>query len=172
MGMLRQLENAVDFRQMIRQRFAPISILFLSILGATQTVQKSSPSDQDLTTDQKTMVVKLANLQKNFGKGMNSPAGVDLSLKEISRWKVEDRTLVKYELYAVGVPKDLIYSLLRVQISGKILKQLEGVTIASDGRAVCAGRKGTCSGSSPNSPIDLVFFCRKVRTYAAVGSLQ
>ncbi len=135
-------------------------ILFLSVLGATQTVQKSSPSDQDLTADQKAAVVKLANLQKSFGKAMNSP-GVDLSLKEISRWRTSDRTLVKYGLYATGLPKDLIYSLLRVQISGKVLRQMDGVTIDSDGRAICAGRKGTCSGSTPNSPIELVFFAGK-----------
>jgi hypothetical protein len=129
-------------------------------LGATQTVQKSSPSDQDLTADQKEMVVKLANLQKNVGKTMNSP-GVDLSLKEITRWETSDRTLVKYELYATGLPKDLIYSLFKVQISGKVLKQMNGVTLDSGGRAICASRKGTCSGSSPNSPIDLVFFAGK-----------
>ena len=106
------------------------------------------------------MVVKLANLQKNFGKKMNSP-GVDLSLKEISRWRVSDRTLVKYELDATGLPSDLTYTLFRVQISGNVLKQLDGVTLDAKGRAICAGRKGTCSGSSPNSPIELVFFAGK-----------
>lgn len=141
----------------MRHTFA---ILLLSILASAQTVQKSSPTDQDLTAEQKALVVKLANLQKNFGKKMNSP-GVDLSLKEISRWRASDRTLVKYELYATGLPKDLTYSLLRIQISGKILKQMDGVTLDSDGRAICAGRKGTCSGSTPNSPIDLVFFAGK-----------
>jgi hypothetical protein len=135
-------------------------ILFFSVFTSSQTVQKSSPSDQDLTADQQAAVVKLANLQKNFGKKMNSP-GVDLSLKEISRWRASDRTLVKYELHATGLPKDLTYDLLRVQISGKILKQLDGVTLDSEGRAICAGRKGTCSGSTPNSPIDLVFFAGK-----------
>jgi hypothetical protein len=107
-------------------------ILFFSVFTSSQTVQKSSPSDQDLTADQQAAVVKLANLQKNFGKKMNSP-GVDLSLKEISRWRASDRTLVKYELHATGLPKDLTYDLLRVQISGKILKQLDGVTLDSEG---------------------------------------
>jgi hypothetical protein len=104
--------------------------------------------------------MKLANLQKNFGKKMNSP-GVDLSLKEISRLKTSDRTFVKYELYATGFPTKSTYSLLKVQISGKVLKQLDGITIASDGRAIYAGRKGTCSGSEPNSPIDRAFFAGK-----------
>jgi len=80
---------------------------------------------------------------------------------EISRWKASDRILVKYELHATGLPKDPTYDLLRVQISGKVLKALDGVTLDSEGRAICAGRKGTCSGSSPNSPIDLVFFAGK-----------
>ena len=135
-------------------------ILLLPVFGAPQIIQKSSPSNQDLPADQKSIVMKLANLQKSFGPQMISP-GVDLSLKEIKRWKASDRTLVEYELYTTGLPKTPPYSLLRVQISGKILTQLEGVTIASDGRAICAGQKGTCSGSAPNSPIDLVFFAGK-----------
>src|SRR5438477_9517843 len=122
MEILQQLRNQLNSRTTVRHHLACPLILFLSVLGATQTVQKSSPSDQDLTADQKEMVVKLANLQKNFGKPMNSP-GVDLSLKEITRWETSDRTLVKYELYATGLPKDLIYSLFKVQISGKVLKQ-------------------------------------------------
>jgi hypothetical protein len=137
-----------------------VAIVLLSIFTSAQTVQKSSPADQDLSAEQKASVVKLANLQKNFGKKMNSP-GVELSLKEISRWRASDRTLVKYGLYATGLPRDLTYSLLRIQISGKILKQMDGVTLDSEGRAICSGRTGTCSGSTPNSPIDLVFFAGK-----------
>jgi hypothetical protein len=135
-------------------------LLLLSTVAAAQTVQKSAPADQDLTAEQKEMVVKLANLQKNFGRKMNSP-GVDLSLREIDRTPTTDRTLVRYELYAKGLPADLTYTLFKVQISGKVLKQLDGVTFDSNGRAICAGRKGTCSGSAPNSPIDLVFFAGK-----------
>jgi hypothetical protein len=135
-------------------------VLFLSFCGFAQTIQKSSPTDQDLTTDQTQMVTKLANLQKGFGKKMNSP-GVDLSLREINRWRASDRTFVKYELYGTGLPANSTFSLLKIQISGKVLKQLDGITIASDGRAICAGRIGTCSGSEPNSPIDLAFFAGK-----------
>jgi hypothetical protein len=135
-------------------------VVFLSIVGAAQTVQKSLPTNQDLTPDQTAMVMKLADLQKNFGNKMNSP-GVDLSLKEITRWRASDRTLVKYGLYATGLPKDLTYDLLKVQISGKVLMQMHGITLDSDGRAICAGRKGTCSGSSSDSPIELVFFAGK-----------
>jgi hypothetical protein len=131
-----------------------------SSFGAAQSVQKSSPTDQDLTPDQKAKVMQLANLQRNFGKKMNSP-GVDLSLKEIDRKTTTDRTLVRYELHAVGLPKNATYALVKVQISGQVLKQLDGVTLDADGRAICAGQKATCSGSTPNSPIDLVFFAGK-----------
>jgi hypothetical protein len=123
-------------------------------------VLESSPTNQKLTSEQIATLTKLANLQKNFGKKMNSP-GVDLTLKEIDRTPTTDRTLVKYQLYATGMPTDLTYTLFKVQISGKILKQLDGVTIDSKGRAICAGRTGTCSGSEPNSPIDLEFFAGK-----------
>jgi hypothetical protein len=141
----------------MRNALAYSLLLLLAIYAAAQTTWKSSPTNQDLTADQTATLMKLANLQKNFGKKMNSP-GVDLSLREISRWKSPDRTLVKYSLFATGLSKDLTYDLLKVQISGKVLNQMEGITLDSNGRAICAGRKGTCSGSTPNSPIDLVFF--------------
>lgn len=144
-------------------RFTSIlSVLFLSTAAFTQsvTVQQSAPTNQKLTPEQQETIVRLSNLQKKLGKSMNSP-GVELSLKEISRSRSADRTLVKYELYATGLPKNLTYTLDRVQISGEVLKFLDGVTLDGDGRAICAGRTGTCLGSGPNSPIDLVFFAGK-----------
>ena len=137
-----------------------VCLLLLSAHVVPQTVQKSSPNDQDLTAEQKNAVVRLANLQKNFGRITNSP-GVELSLREVKRSRTSDRTLVTYQLYTTGLPKDLTYNLLQVQINGKVLRFIDGVTLDSDGRAICAGRKGTCSGKSPNSPIDLVFFAGK-----------
>jgi hypothetical protein len=121
------------------------------LLCLAQTVQKSSPSNQDLTSEQTSMVFKLANVQKNFGKKMNTP-GVDLSLKEIDRSKTSDRTLVKYFLFAKGLPTDLTYTLYQVQINGRIVKFLDGVTIDPDGMARCTPRK---------APVELVFFAGK-----------
>jgi len=97
------------------------------------------------------MVVKLANLQKNFGKKMNSP-GADLSLKEIDRSRTSDRTLVKYFLFATGLPTDLTYTLSQVQINGQIIKLFEGVTVDSEGMARCTPRK---------APVELVFYAGK-----------
>ena len=150
------------------------SVLLLSTLTAAQsvTVQKSAPSDQDLTSQAQAAVVRLSNLEKAISTAsMNSP-GVELSLKEISRWRIVDRTLVKYELYAKGLPKNLTYTLVEIKISGKVVQSLDGVTLDADGKAICAGRAGTCSGKSPNSPIDLVFFAGKSRTQTIVVSFK
>lgn len=143
--------------------FRSLGVLVLSTatLAQSVTVRQSAPTNQKLTPEQQAAVVRLSNLQRNFGKsGMNSP-GVALSLKEIGRSRAADRTLVTYELYATGLPKDHTFTIFEVKLSGHFNKFLEGVTLDSDGRAICAGRKGTCSGSTPNSAIDLVFFAGK-----------
>jgi hypothetical protein len=85
-----------------------LGVLVLSAAAFAQsvTVSQSAPNNQNLTPEQQAAVVRLSNLQRNFGKSsMNSP-GVALSLKEISRKRAADRTLVTYELYASGLPKD------------------------------------------------------------------
>ena len=127
-------------------------------LGVTQAMVSKIESGHLQPTTQ--MVSKLANLQKNFGKKMNSP-GVDLSLRKIRRWRAADRTLVKYELYAIGLPTNVTYALVKIQINGTLIKQLDGIALNSDGRAICAGTQATCKGSAPNSPIELVFFAGK-----------
>ena len=123
-------------------------VAFYPFTSVAQTVQKSSPTNQDLTAEQQAAVIKLAKIQKNFGKKMNSP-GADLSLKEIDRSRESDRTLVKYFVFTSGLPTDLTYTLYRVQMNGQIEKSVEGVTLDSDGMARCQPR---------NAPVELVFF--------------
>ena len=142
--------------QKSRQSLTSASIVFLSLFGFSQTVQKSLPNDEELTSGAKETLVRMTNLAKDFKK-LNSP-GVTLSLKELSRWRAADRTLVKYQLYAAGLPQTSTYTLVQVQLSGQSLQQLTGITLDGDGRAICAGRPGTCRGKSPNSPVDLVLF--------------
>lgn len=143
-----------------------LCIISIFLTTAPNFAQQTPPQDtpqpaqntaQDLTPEQRGKLEKLARLQKNFGKSMNSP-GVDLTLKEVSRSRSADRTLVTYELHATGVPTNSIFTLYQVQIDGSIIKNLEGVTIDSKGIAVCAGREGTCQGNGPNDPIDLIVF--------------
>jgi hypothetical protein len=135
--------------------------MFLQTGQAAQTTDQSARDTvQDLTPDQKAKLEQLAKLQKNFGKGMNSP-GVDLTLKETGRSRTADRTLVEYGLYASGLPKNTTYTLFQVQLDGTIIKNLDGVTLDDNGRAICAGRPDTCQGNGPNDPIDLIVYAGK-----------
>ncbi|MEQ1354109.1 MAG: hypothetical protein ABLT11_08825 [Candidatus Acidiferrum sp.] len=133
---------------------------FFSLGAAAQG--QTIGSAASLTPELRAKVDQLSNLQKNFSntKKMNGP-GVQLSLKEVERSKATDRTLIKYRLYAEGLPKDQIYTLFVIQIDGSVVKNLEGITLDSAGQAVCAGREGTCEGDGPNDPIDLVVFAGK-----------
>ena len=143
--------------------FVCLYALSLSTLAMAQsvTVQKSAPSDENLTPEAQAAVVRLSNLEKAIWNGtLNSP-GVKLSLKEVSRSRATDRTLVKYELYATGFPKNLRYTIAEIKISGKVVQSLAGVTLDEGGRAICAGLTGTCHGNGPNDPIDLVLSAGK-----------
>lgn len=126
-------------------------------LAQSQSTSSSSPS---LTAEQKTKVEQLATLQKNFGKKMNSP-GVDLSLREISRSRTTDRTLVTYSLYATGLPRTTTYTLYQAQLNGSLVQSLDGVTLDASGMAICSGKEGTCKGNGPDDPIDLVLYAGK-----------
>ena len=137
---------------------ASVFLLSTIVVAQSVTVQQSKPTNENLTPEAQDAVVRLSNLEKAiWTRSTNSP-GVELSLKEITRWRVTDRTLVKYELYSAGLPKNVTYTLVEIKISGKVVQSLTSVTLDADGRAICAGRPGTCSGNGPSSPIDLVFF--------------
>jgi len=108
-----------------------LSVLVLSTTALAQsvTVRQSAPTNQNLTPEQQATVVRLSNLQRNFGKSSTNSPGVALTLKEISRRRATDRTLVTYELDATGLPKDHTFTIFEVKISGQFNKFLEGVTL-------------------------------------------
>ena len=140
------------------------SILVLLPCALSQSDPQSSPTlssspntFQSFPPELKDKIKKLAALQKNFGPKMNSP-GVKLSLKEISRSRLQDRTLVTYGLYAIGFPPNATFTLFQVQIDGAIIKNMDGITLNAAGRAICAGKEDTCSGNGPDDPIDLVLY--------------
>ena len=68
---------------------------------------------------------------------------------------------MKYELYATGLPKNPTYTLLEIKISGQIAQVMNEVTLDAGGKAICAGRPGTCRGNGPDDPIDLIIFAGK-----------
>jgi hypothetical protein len=138
--------------------------LLLVAIAVAQSDRSAEPSPQsarntaqDLTPEQRAKIEWLSNLQRNFGKKMNSP-GVELSLKETNRSRSGDRTLVTYSLYGTGFPSSATFELVQVQIDGAVNQIMEGVTLNAKGEAICAGREGTCRGNGPNDPVDLVVY--------------
>lgn len=144
------------------------SLLFLPLvlLGALEIVQASQATTAQtqsrsavgidaLAPEQRTRIEQLAKLQKHFGKDLNS-SGVDLTLKEIGRSRIDDRSVVQYELYATGFRANSDFTLFQVQMDGSTVKRAEGVTLDKNGRAICGGEKGKCQGNGPDDPIILV----------------
>jgi hypothetical protein len=142
--------------------FVPVFFLATIVVAqsdgrAIQTSQLAGNTAQDLTAEQKVKVDHLAKLQRDFGKKMNSP-GVELSLKETTRSRESDRTLISFGLNATGLPSNTTFSLFQVQMDGTTRKLMEGVTFNAKGEAICAGRQDTCQGNGPDDPIDLVVY--------------
>jgi hypothetical protein len=148
---------------MTRYSLLFLPLLLLGALEIVQTSQATTAQTQSqsavgidaLAPEQKTRIEQLAKLQKHFGKDMNSP-GVDLSLKEIGRPRIDDRSVVQYELYATGFRANSNFTLFQVQMDGSTVKRAEGVTLDKNGRAICGGEKGKCQGNGPDDPVVLV----------------
>jgi hypothetical protein len=85
-----------------------------------------------------------------WGPKASSP-NTRLTIKESAR----SGQLIQFRLYAEGVPKDAIYTVVTWPVTQKGPSQsLAGVTLDESGVAICAGRPGTCGGDKPNDPID------------------
>lgn len=129
--------------------------------GTPAKVDAADPTTlAPMTEQQKATMLKLANIQKHFGKELNSP-GVELSLKETGRAHQADRTLVTYNLYAQGFPEGSVFTLVIFQLDSSVQQVMNGVTLDKNGMAICAGREGTCKSDQPNDPIDLAIFAGK-----------
>jgi hypothetical protein len=104
----------------------------------------------------------LIDAHRRWGPGENSP-GANLSLKELSR----ERGKVVYAMYSTGLPRDRVYDSVEWPVTLDAPRvNLPGVTFDSSGRAVCAGRPGTCgTPTTPDDPIDLTFFPVKGEPY-------
>jgi hypothetical protein len=173
MAILRQLRRAgnlpyqKEHSDLRRHAAVPVFLLifFAVALGQSDHDAQMPPAtthgeSQGLTPEQKAKVEQLGKIQKNFGKKMNSP-GVELSLREMTRSRAADRTLVRYRLHGTGLPSNITFALMQMEIDGTITQVMDGVTLDASGRAICAGREGTCQGNGPNDPIDLVVYAGK-----------
>jgi hypothetical protein len=142
----------------------PVLLLVTIAVAQSEHSSEAPPparnTAQDLTPEQKAKIEQLAKLQKHFGKDMSS-SGVELSLKEIARSYAEDRTLVKYDLYATGFPPKTSFTLYQVQLDGSVVKTLERVTLSNQGLAICGGTGAMCQNSGPDDPVEMIVYAGK-----------
>ena len=94
----------------------------------------------------------LAKLHEAWGPKASTP-GASLVIKE----SVRAGQVISLRLYANGVPKDKVYSLVAWPVTQKgPSEQLGGVMLDASGLAICAGAPGTCgSANKPDDPIDI-----------------
>ena len=128
-------------------KFSYMVALFAIGVSAT-FAQQSNPSNANVQD----AVASLVMSHNNWGPQASTP-NVSLVIKESAR----SGKIIKLRLYAEGVPKDGIYSIVAwpVTTKGPSVTQ-QGVTLAADGLAICAGTPGTCRGDRPDDPVDLV----------------
>jgi hypothetical protein len=122
--------------------------------GTAQESAQAIGSASDLGRLQRSKIEQLAMLQKDFRKPASEP-GVDVQLRESSRSQVEGHTVVDYDLFAKGIPRNDTYTLFQVQLDGSLVENLQGITFDERGTAICEGRKGTCQGNGPDDPIGI-----------------
>jgi hypothetical protein len=81
--------------------------------------------------------------------------GAGLSLAEVSREIIPGRSVVRYQLAVTGGKPGAVYSIVLRLLGGDQKTILRGVTVVSNGVAVCSGREGFCG--SPARPDDPVY---------------
>ncbi|HET6200192.1 MAG: hypothetical protein ACHQJX_12235 [Candidatus Acidiferrales bacterium] len=117
--------------------------------------------DSDLLAKAKQEAGHLASIQTNWGQKMSSP-GATMTLKEVSRESVNGATGIEYHIFATGMPKDKLYSLVAVSFDLRPVTYLQGITLDDSGMAICVGRPETCGDSSkPNDPVEPILLAAK-----------
>jgi hypothetical protein len=141
----------------VRLKFAPTLHDFITCAALTLiTFARLVGADEGQAF--KASLDSLLAAQHEWGSKMSTP-GATISLRETSRGKVDDHTVVRYRIVSSGLPRDQTYSLVMWQLGGQPQVSLVGVSLDQTGLAVCAGRAGTCGDrAKSNDPIDLVMF--------------
>jgi hypothetical protein len=105
----------------------------------------------------------LVQQQQAWGEVTSTP-GAKMIFKEKSRNKTSQGTLVSYDLFTVGLPKDQHYALVAWPLNEKIQPMQSGISLNADGRPTCAGKsKADCRPNKPdaNPIIDIVLYAAK-----------
>ena len=121
-------------------------MLLLALLSAQPVLGQAKANMQDAVT-------KLVKMHNAWGASTSSP-NAKLTIQESSR----PERIMKFRLFAEGVSKDEVYSIVVWPVTQKQPSEAQGgVTLDASGLAICAGTPNTCRGDGPNDPIDLVF---------------
>ncbi len=125
-----------------------LTLLLAALTAPLSMEQEAPPSNEDVSN----LAASLVRAHQNWGPKASTPDST-LTIKESSR----SGNVIRFRLYAAGVPKDTIWSLVAWPVTQKSpTAVLQGVTLDDSGLAVCAGTTGTCGSSAkPNDPIDL-----------------
>jgi hypothetical protein len=145
-----QTENARVYCTAILTLMSCPLIALISLLLSARFVygQDASPHSNAKTQE---AVSNLVRMHEAWGAKASTP-NTRLAIKESAR----SGQIIKFRLYAEGVAKEGIYSIVTWPVTQKGPSQnLAGVTLDASGLAICAGTPGTCGGDKPNDPIDL-----------------
>ncbi len=125
------------------------NLLLLALAGAQLVCGQDSTSTS--VADVQDAMRNLVRMHNAWGSKGSTP-GTSLAIKESSR----SGQVIKFRLYAEGLPKDEIYSIVTWPVTQKGPSELvKGVTLDAAGQAICAGTPTTCSGDQLNDPIDI-----------------
>jgi hypothetical protein len=134
-------------RPLLGTVLSPLALLGVQLVYGQDTPRSSKPDVPDAAAN-------LVRMHNAWGAKASTP-NTSLAIKESSR----SGSVIKFRLYAEGVPKDRIYSIVGWPVTQKAPSEvLKGVTLDASGLAICAGTPTTCGGGDkPDDPIDLVF---------------
>lgn len=134
---------------------AALALAAFSQSGHGQGSPQSAAASADDNKRMGELITQIAQLNQVWGAKLTTP-GASLKLKLISGNPTRP---FKYHLYAQGLPKDAIFSIMQWPVTqNQPSELLGGVTLNAEGLAVCAGKPGRCgSADKPDDPIDYVF---------------
>ncbi|MFL6426925.1 MAG: hypothetical protein ACJ71S_01680 [Acidobacteriaceae bacterium] len=146
----------------IRPILLILALLILHICFAQDTPASSAQSGGTavIPGPPELQKVLLQIVQKQLLFESNSVStGATISLRELSRQHLGDRTFVKYELVGSGVAPQAPYSILRLGLDNSLQPVFKKASVLQDGTLVCpATIAALCGLNKPGEPLTLNFF--------------
>jgi hypothetical protein len=135
-------------------------IFLVVVISASLHAQQKQDDGMSIAT-------KLVNVTRDWGEKMSTP-GLTAEMREVKRTSDGGRLLVQYHIYIKGAPREQSFTAISWPINAREPQEvISGITLASDGLAVCAGRKPDQCGSEDkkDDPIGFTFIPAKAEIY-------